>query len=127
MSLVVLPASKGAIPILGRPPARGMERIALAGLLAGLFAASVAGIARAEAVATAGLYAALTPQEYTAWVTAITGSVGALCAAANAVFLLIHRWGRPGRPRRPRKRKARPDGREEGPAPTPADPDPPRS
>jgi hypothetical protein len=91
------------------PASRALERLAWLGLLAGLTAAgAAAGAPRRPAVA----YAAFGPQDLTAWVTAICGSIGALTAALNGLAIVVRRWGRPPRPRKPR-----PKGPDATPAP----------
>ena len=78
----------------------GLEPAAWAGLAASLlavWAGGGAGLARPH-----GVYA-MTPQDFTAWVTAICSAIGAATAAANGVAIVVHRWGK--RPRKPRRRK----------------------
>jgi hypothetical protein len=54
-------------------------------------------------------YAALTPDEFTAWVGAGCAAVGAITTAANGVAAFIHRLRKwrdtPRKPRKPRKPK----------------------
>ncbi len=78
----------------------GLERLAWLGLAAGLCAVWAAASGARPCVIG---YAALSPQDFTAWVTAICSAIGAATAAANGVAIVIHRWGR--KPRKPRKRK----------------------
>lgn len=91
------------------PRTAGLELAAWAGLAASLLAVWAAGgPARPH-----GVYA-LSPEDFTAWVTAICSAIGAATAAANGVAIVVHRWGL--KPRKPRKKKGDDAAKAEKPA-----------
>lgn len=90
---------------LPRGESWNLEAAARVGVAAGLLAVLTA--ANGPHPAVAG-YAAISPADLTAWVTAVCSVVGAIAAAANGVAIVVHRWGRKPRQRHPRKRDAGP-------------------
>jgi hypothetical protein len=92
-----------------RAPATALERLAWAGLIAGLLlCASAASLGLAPPPPAAVLLVgAFGPADLTGWAQAICGAIGALTAALNGVAIVWHRWGKP--PRKPRRRAAAPD------------------
>lgn len=110
-----------ACPVAPHRRRRPMERLSILGILLGVVCLA----ATARAGTPPRLYAAAggwpSPEQITAYATAIGGAV---TIAANTLFLVWHKLrGEDDRPRKPRrKRKARADA----PAPSPAPkPDPP--
>lgn len=98
------------IAITSRRPVRALEGAAWLGLVCGLLACASLAAHQPPRIAFASP-AGLTPDQITAWVTAICGAISALTAAVNGVAIAIHRWGR--RPPKPPRKDAPPSqGRE---------------
>ncbi len=91
VSIVLTPASR-------RSPSPRLELLAWIGLLASLLAVFAAATGPDRCIVG---YAAMSPQDFTAWVTAICSAVGLVAATANSVAIVIHRWGK--RPQKQRK------------------------
>lgn len=82
----------------------GLEALAWVGLVFGVLAMASAALGPTGCLPGS---ACLTPQDFSAWVTAICSAVGAVTAAANGVAIVVHRWGRkPRKPRKPREKKS---------------------